>query len=206
MACTTKSSVSPNVEIGQDLEVISSNATDLSSANTSTDVFRNSHVKECEVMCYEQKAMIADSQSIYQHKQPKTVMYESHISHDDKVIKLKITESTTQGVVNQSTTTAAGQKKKDKTLRLETHRDLKPTAVGPKGRRHKRRKKGKSDNGIDEYEEEQNELVDLNDSVVEEDCSGNQSVWANERMPPEILSKIFMYVTYTEGCIPTLVR
>jgi hypothetical protein len=38
------------------------------------------------------------------------------------------------------------------------------------------------------------------------DNNGAQSIWANERMPPEILSKIFMEVTYTEGCVPTLVR
>ena len=201
------SSASPSVELRHDFEVLSSNATDFSSAHTSPDDFRNSHAKECEVMCSEPKTIIADSLKISQRKQPKTVVYESQISPELEGIKLKIKKSPTQEVVHQSTTAAAaGPKNKPKTVRLKTPRARKPTAAGPKGRRRKRRKKGKSDDGTDEDEEDQKDFVDLNGSMVEEDCNGAQSVWANERMPPEILSKIFMEVTYTEGCVPTLVR
>ncbi len=204
------SSASPSVELRHDFEVLSSNATDFSSAHTSPDDFRNSHAKECEVMCPEPKSMIADSLKISQRKQPRTcpVVYESQISPELEGIKLKIKKSPTQEVLHQSTsTTAAGPRNKPKTVRLKTPRTRKPTATGPKGRRRKRRKKGQSDDGTDEDEEDQKDFLDLNGSMADvDDNNGAQSVWANERMPPEILSKIFMEVTYTEGCVPTLVR
>jgi hypothetical protein len=139
-------------------------------------------------------------------------VYESQISPELEGIKLKIKKSPTQEMLHQSTSTAAsGAKKRPKTVRLKTPRARKPTATtaGGKGRKRKRRKKGQSDEGTDEeVEEDQNDFLDLNGSLGmnTSDNNGAQSIWANERMPPEILSKIFMEVTYTEGCVPTLVR
>lgn len=208
------SSASPSVELRHDFEVLSSNATDFSSAHTSPDDFRNSHLKECEVMCPEPKSNIADSLKIPQRKQqrPCPVVYESQISPELEGIKLKIKKSPTQEVLHQSTSTAAtGAKNRPKTVRLKTPRARKPAATkaGAKGRKRKRRKKGQSDDGTDEEEEEedQNYFLDVNGSSAghTNDNNGAQSVWANERMPPEILFKIFMEVTYTEGCVPTLV-
>lgn len=208
------SSASPSVELRHDFEVLSSNATDFSSAHTSPDDFRNSHTKDCEVMCPEPRSMIADSLKIPQRKQqrPCPVVYESQISPELEGIKLKIKKSPTQEMLHQSTSTAvSGAKKRPKTVRLKTPRARKPTATtaGGKGRKRKRRKKGQSDEGTDEeVEEDQNDFLDLNGSLGmnTSDNNGAQSIWANERMPPEILSKIFMEVTYTEGCVPTLVR
>ncbi|KAI9564650.1 hypothetical protein GHT06_008391 [Daphnia sinensis] len=207
------SSASPSVELRHDFEVLSSNATDFSSAHTSPDDFRNSQIKECDVICPEPKSVIADSLKIPQRKQPRTcpVVYESQISPELEGIKLKIKKSPTQEVLHQNTSTAAAGPKSraKKSVRLKTPRVRKPAAsAGAKSRKRKRRKKGQSDDGSDENEEDQYDFVHINGSsaVAVNDNSGAQSIWANERMPPEILSKIFMEVTYTEGCVPTLVR
>lgn len=205
------SSASPSVELRHDFEVLSSNATDFSSAHTSPDDFRNSHAKDCEVLCPEPKTMIADSLKIPQRKQQRTcpVVYESQISPELEGIKLKIKKSPTQEVLHQNTTLgASGPRSRAKVVRLKTPRAR--NVLTPKGRKRKRRKKNQSDDGSDFDEEDQNDHIDLNGSsagnIDDSDNSGAQSVWANEKMPPEILSKIFMEVTYTEGCVPTLVR
>lgn len=205
------SSASPSVELRHDFEVLSSNATDFSSAHTSPDDFRNSHTKECEVLCPEPKNIIADSLKIPQRKLQRTspaVVYESQISPELEGIKLKIKKSPTQDVQHQGTSaTTAGAKSRPKTVRLKTPRARKPSAAAAKGRKRKRRKKGQSDDGTDEEEEDPRDFIDFNGSTMDNDNKhGAQSEWANERMPPEILSKIFMEVTYTEGCVPTLVR
>lgn len=205
------SSASPSVELRHDFEVLSSNATDFSSAHTSPDDFRSSQIKECEVMGPEPKSVIADSLKIPQRKQqrPCPVVYESQISPELEGIKLKIKKSPTQEVLHQTTSTAVGPKSRPKkTVRLKTPRARKPAAAaGAKGRKRKRRKKGQSDDGTDENDEDQNDFVHVNgtSTAIVNDNSGVQSIWANERMPPEILSKIFMEITYTEGCVPTLV-
>lgn len=111
------SSASPSVELRHDFEVLSSNATDFSSAHTSPDDFRNSQIKECDVICPETKSVIADSLKIPQRKQPRTcpVVYESQISPELEGIKLKIKKSPTQEVLHQNTSTAvAGPKSRPK--------------------------------------------------------------------------------------------
>lgn len=204
------SSASPSVELRHDFEVLSSNATDFSSAHTSPDDFRNSHAKECEVLCPEPKTMIADSLKIPPRKLQRAspaVVYESQISPELDGIKLKIKKSPTQDVLHQSTSTAAGSKSRAKTVRLKTPRGRKPSAAPLKGRKRKRRKKGQSDDGTDEEEEDRRDYSDNNVTTIDFEMNHTaQSIWASERMPPEILSKIFMEVTYTEGCVPTLVR
>lgn len=212
------SSASPSVELRHDFEVLSSNATDFSSAHTSPDDARNSHAKDCEVMCPESKNLMADTLKIPQRKLQKfstAVVYESQISPELGGIKLKIKKSPTQDVLHQSTsaTSAAGQKNRaKKTVRLKTPRARKPTVPNAKGRKRKRKKKGQSDDESEEDRDDRRKVhFNTNGSAMVDDGdhdsdSGHQSIWANERMPPEILSKIFMEVTYTEGCVPTLVR
>lgn len=191
------SSASPSVELRHDYEVLSSNATDLSSAHTSPDDVRNPQPGEC----------VADSLRAPARKQARScpVVYESQISPELEGIKLKIKKSPTQDVPQ-----TAGPAKKARVVRPRAPRARKPASaqgLGPKGRKRRRKKKGgQSDEGSGDEERDERGTAEYNGVASEEEAGDEQSVWASERMPPEILSRIFMEVTYTEGCVPTLVR
>ena len=198
------SSVSPSVELRHDYEGLSSTNTDLSSANTSPEDSRTSDLKDCEVICPELKSCsrsnnIADSLKVATRKQRNSpVVYESQISPELEGIKLKIKKSPTQHLSHGP---AVHQKTK---AVLKSPKARKPAVA--KGRKRKKKSKGESDDGTEDESAVTKNLSQYNGTSAEDDKNRAQSIWANERMPPEILTKIFMEVTYTEGCVPTLVR
>lgn len=200
MPTPSTSSASPSVELRPDFEMLSSNATDLSSAHTSPDDVRTQHGSE--VLAPEPRNNTADKGQAAKNKR---VVYESQISPELDGIKLKIKKSPTQDVSAPAST----RKKADSGLgaKQRAPRVRKAPATG-KARKRKRKKKGHSDDGTDN--EDQDLYEEYNgyqaDEPAEPDTERAQSDWATERMPPEILTKIFMEVTYTEGCVPTLVR
>ena len=170
---------------------------------------------------YVQPSNIADSLKIAAKKQHprQAVVYESQISPELEGIKLKIKKSPTQEVI---TTPSLQSKNPQNTISIcKPTRGRKPgqttgTASG-RGRKRLKKRKGRSD---DEEEDEDKQkkggtntthfttisaIPSSNGSRYQE-ASGEQSIWARETMPAEILTKIFMEVTYTEGCVPTLVR
>lgn len=230
MPTPSTSSASPSVELRtQDYEVLSGNTTDLSSAHTSPDEARNSHhqVGEPTLPHREPKSNIADSLKVVQRKHQsaaRAVVYESQISPELEGIKLKIKKSpTAQELPPQILTTnnsGSGRAPKSVRLRLPKGRGKSATAAGGKGRKRKRKKKGHSEDEVSDEDDKDIEAAyfDYNGAaaaaaaafaaadVEMEDKSAPQSIWADVRMPPEILTKIFMEVTYTEGCVPTLVR
>lgn len=199
MPTPSTSSASPSVELRPDFELLSSNATDLSSAHTSPDDVRTSHSKECEVLMPEAK-----NTATGQVGKNKKVVYESQISPELEGIKLKIKKSPKQDISAPATSRKRGRADGAK---QKAPRARKPAAAG-KARKRKKKKKGHSDEGSDN--EERDLYEEYNGYPVEEetevDAERAQSEWATERMPPEILTKIFMELTYTEGCVPTLVR
>lgn len=199
MPTPSTSSASPSVELRPDFEVLSNNATDLSSAHTSPDEVRSSQGKDCEVLVPESRNSV-----VGQAGKNKKVVYESQISPELEGIKLKIKKSPTQDV---SAPAAARKRSRSEGAKQRAPRAKKPTAGG-KARKRKKKKKGQSDEGSEN--EEQDLYEQYNGYAVEEvgepDTDRAQSEWAAERMPPEILTKIFMELTYTEGCVPTLVR
>jgi len=230
MPTPSTSSASPSVELRHDYEVLSSNTTDLSSAHTSPDDFRNSPVKECDVLLNSHdlpKSNIADSLSKavtatrkQQQRSCTAVVYESQISPELEGIKLKIKKSPTQEVTKkrqqkQKPSEAIVRKRAAKALapaktpKVRKPRQTPPAAWG-KGKKRKRKKKGQSeDEGTDEDDFEDEDFYNFNGEpadTTEDDSKREQSSWANHRMPPNILARIFMEVTYTEGCIPTLAR
>jgi len=225
MPTPSTSSASPSVELRQDYEAMSGNTTDLSSAHTSPDEVRNSQVtnnKDCEPV-NDSKSNIADSLKASSiKKQPgRSVVYESQISPELGGIKIKIKKSPKQ---EMSKAVGTAIKRKPKVVRVKEPKG-RAKAASTKGRKTKKRKKGQSDNedagGTDSEDDEEEFYYGYNgaastvsfsadcyqdDDDVKHNKKSVQSIWANERMPPEILTKIFMEVTYTEGCVPTLVR
>ena len=230
MPTPSTSSASPSVELRHDYEVLSSNATDLSSAHTSPDDFRNSPVKECDVLLNSSdhiKSNIADSLSKavtatrkQQQRSCTAVVYESQISPELEGIKLKIKKSPTQEVSKKrqqqpkkppSEAVARKRAAKAAAVPVKTPKPRKPrqtpAAAGGKGKKRKRKKKGQSDEGTDDdFDDDFDMYNGEGDATIVDDSNREQSCWANHRMPPEILTRIFMEVTYTEGCIPTLIR
>lgn len=223
MPTPSTSSASPSVELRQDYEAMSGNTTDLSSAHTSPDEVRNfSNInKECESVG-DSKSNIADSLKVSTNKkQPaRSVVYESQISPELGGIKIKIKKSPKQEMSTAGTTAGTATKRKPKVVRLKEPKG-RAKAASAKGRKPKKRKKGQSDNedagGTPSEDDDEEFYYGYNgaastvsfsaDTYQDDDEMDNvQSIWANERMPPEILTKIFMEVTYTEGCVPTLVR
>lgn len=223
MPTPSTSSASPSVELRQDYEAMSGNTTDLSSAHTSPDEVRNfSNInKECESVG-DSKSNIADSLKVStSKKQPaRSVVYESQISPELGGIKIKIKKSPKQEMSTAGTTAGTATKRKPKVVRLKEPKS-RAKAASAKGRKPKKRKKGQSDNedagGTPSEDDDEEFYYGYNgaastvsfsaDTYQDDDEMDNvQSIWANERMPPEILTKIFMEVTYTEGCVPTLVR
>jgi hypothetical protein len=229
MPTPSTSSASPSVELRHDYEVLSSNTTDLSSAHTSPDDFRSSSVKECDVLLNSpdlHKSNIADSLSKavtatrkQQQRSCTAVVYESQISPELEGIKLKIKKSPTQEVTKkrqqkQKTSEAVVRKRTAKAIApAKTPKPRKPRQTPPaawgKGKKRKRKKKGQSDDEGTDDDDFEDDFYNYNGNPADvevDDSKREQSSWANHRMPPEILAKIFMEVTYTEGCIPTLVR
>ena len=193
MPTPSTSSASPSVELRHDYEVLSGNTTDRSSAHTSPEDTRTTQLKDCE-LCPELKNRpnnIADSLKGGRKQRSCTVVYESQISPELEGIKLKIKKSPTQDLsqaVSNLPKTKQGKPKKQAVLR---------------GRKRKKKKKDQSDDGTEEEDNEE-DFVQYSEPVPD-DRNRVQSVWASDQMPPEILTKIFMEVTYTEGCVPTLV-
>lgn len=193
MPTPSTSSASPSVELRHDYEVLSGTTTDRSSAHTSPEDTRTTQLKDCE-LCPELKNRpnnIADSLKGGRKQRSCTVVYESQISPELEGIKLKIKKSPTQDL---SQTTSNPPKTKQARLK-------KPAVV--RGRKRKKKKKGQSDDGTED-EDNEDDFVQYSEPTPD-DRNRVQSMWASERMPPEILTKIFMEVTYTEGCVPTLV-
>lgn len=206
MPTPSTSSASPSVELRPDYDVFSGNTTDLSSAHTSPDEVRNSHTKECEVACNQKepaKSNIADSLKVVTQRkqQSKASTYQSLISPEQEGIKLKIKKSPTQEV----SLPGAAASKPTKRVSLKVPRS-RGKAVAGKTRKRKKKKKNQSDEGSDDEDEDDLLVYPGYNGVTEGASNAPQSIWASDRMPPEILTKIFMEVTYTEGCVPTLVR
>lgn len=193
MPTPSTSSASPSVELRNDYEVLSGCATDRSSAHTSPEDTRTTQLKDCE-LCPELKNRpnnIADSLKGGRKQRSCTVVYESQISPELEGIKLKIKKSPTQELSQAAPNPPKTKQGKPK----------KPPVV--RGRKRKKKKKGQSDDGTEEEDNEE-DFVQYSEPAPD-DKNRIQSMWASERMPPEILTKIFMEVTYTEGCVPTLV-
>ena len=138
------------------------------------------------------------------------VVYESQISPELEGIKLKIKKSPTQDLPQVVTQNKAPRSRAAADEGRKAGRGRKAGALTGAGRGRKRikRKKGDSENEPDE-EEAPEDFVNysrVSATAAAEDKNRAQSIWAGERMPPEILTRIFMEVTYTEGCVPTLVR
>jgi hypothetical protein len=222
------SSASPGVDLlsPRDYETLSS------SAHTSPDESRTPTSVDLKVPCSRTSGNIADSLDSlpYQHNQTvkrqrgiSAVVYESQISPELEGIKLKIKKSPTQDLSNTAISTAATQQGKRKYNKTRTVGFVEAEGRKPSGRgrragvgpARKRRKKKGQDEWSDEEEppsesekvqsvSQRNGVTSEKDEMIENPAV--QSMWGSDSMPAEILTKIFLEVTYTEGCVPTLVR
>jgi len=200
MPTPSTSSASPSVELRHGYEVLSD--------NNSPEETRTDPLKDGEILCTRPNN-IADSLKIGGGRKQRAVVYESQISPELEGIKLKIKKSPTQDL--SASVAVSGQPvQPPKTTKIPTKIAAKPKkpAVG-RGRKKKKKKKGQSDDeGTEEEENDEDFLPDAerySKTVPEDNKNKAQSIWASDRMPPEILTKIFMEITHTEGCVPTLV-